>query len=180
MIKALLIGCGNIGAGYDLDSTTKVWSHAKAYVKTEGIALTVFDLDSEKAKAVADNYHVNFLADLADSSFKSFDIVSITTPTPTHFHFLSKALRANVAVIICEKPVVSTSQEADALEQLYQASESSVLVNYIRRFQPEYQKAKDKLLVLQQEQRLQSVVVKYKQGFLNNASHAIDLIEFFV
>ncbi|MBB1287116.1 Gfo/Idh/MocA family oxidoreductase [Flavisolibacter sp. BT320] len=176
MVKALLIGCGNIGAGYDLHQETKVWSHAKAYANTPGLQFTVVDTDAEKAREVAETYGARYLPELADISLRAFDIVSITTPTTTHFNYLSSALTENVPVIICEKPVVGNLEQTAQLESIYRQSSSKVLVNYIRRFQPAYQQL-NKMLLGTQEQIPRSIVIKYKRGFLNNASHAVDLLE---
>jgi hypothetical protein len=178
MIKALLVGCGNIGAGYDLNDSNKVWTHAKAYYLNENITLSVFDEDEAKAKEIARKYNAIVFSDLQNISFNQFDIVSITTPTTVHFSYLNRALNDGVPVVICEKPVVSSIVQVQSLEELYPKASTKVLVNYIRRFQPGYSKAKEKLLLLHKEQTLRNIVIKYKRGFLNNASHAIDLLEF--
>lgn len=179
MIKALLIGCGNIGAGYDLHDDSKVWTHAKAYSLLKEIEFAVFDEDRLKAKQIADKYSATHLESLQEEDFKRYDIISITTPTTTHFDYLQKLLNCNVPVVICEKPVVSSLGQVDALTQLYRASKSKVIVNYMRRFQEGYKIAKQKINALNQQQSLKNIIIKYQRGFLNNASHAIDLLEFF-
>lgn len=179
MIKALLIGCGNIGAGYDLSDDTKVWTHAKAYSHFNEIDLSVFDADSVKAQQVADKYAAKLLADLPKDDFAQYDIVSLTTPTTTHFDYLQNLIIQNVPVIICEKPVVSASNQVESLVEVYKSSKSKVLVNYVRRFQDGYKTAKQKLIELSRQQSLKNINIKYKRGFLNNASHGLDLLEFF-
>jgi predicted dehydrogenase len=179
MIKALLIGCGNIGAGYDLDDNSRVWTHARAYSRFKEIELSVFDENASKAKQIADIYRTNFLEYLNEEELEQYDIVSITTPTTTHFDYLQKLLNRKVPVVICEKPVVSFSDDVETLAELYKAGNSKVLVNYMRRFQEGYKIARQKLKALNQQQALKSIVIKYKRGFLNNASHAIDILEFF-
>lgn len=179
MIKALLIGCGNIGAGYDLDDDAKVWTHAKAYSLLEGIEFSVFDYDKIKAKQVADKYGAIHLENLQEDNLKRYDIVSITTPTTTHFYYLEKLLTQAVPVVICEKPIVNSTEQIELLLNLYKSGTSKVIVNYMRRFQEGYEKAKQRLKVLMQQQSLKGINVKYKRGFLNNASHAVDLLEYF-
>lgn len=179
MIKALLIGCGNIGAGYDLHDDTKVWTHAKAYSQFNEIELSVFDADIVKAKETAGKYAARHLEELPHEDFAQYDMVSLTTPTTTHFEYLQNLLSQNVPVIICEKPAVSSSDQVDPLIDLYKSSKSKVIVNYIRRFQDGYKTAKQKLNELCQQQSVESISIKYKRGFLNNASHALDLLEFF-
>lgn len=179
MIKALLIGCGNIGAGFDLNDDSKVWTHAKAYSLFKEIEFSVFDQDKLKAKQIADKYHAIHIECLQEDKFNQYDIISITTPTNTHFHYLEKLLDQNVPVVICEKPLVNSSDQVEVLAELYSARDSKVIVNYMRRFQEGYKVAKQKLKELNKQQILKSIIIKYKRGFLNNASHAIDILEFF-
>lgn len=42
MYKALILGCGNIGAFYDYD-TQEVVTHAKAFSEFDNIDVTVYD-----------------------------------------------------------------------------------------------------------------------------------------
>lgn len=178
MIKSLLIGCGNIGAGYDLKEDAKVWTHAKAYSVFKETQLSVFDVDLLKAKKIARKYNAILLEQLSEDDFSQFDIVSITTPTITHFNYLKTLLGLGIPVIICEKPVVSSLDHVDSLIELYNAGTSKVIINYMRRFQEGYGAAKQKLKEINQHQPLKSVIIKYKRGFLNNAGHAADLLEF--
>lgn len=178
MIKALLIGCGNIGAGYDLNEPSKVWTHAKAYSLRNDIELSVFDEDTKKAQEIANRYKATLVEGLYEKDYTQYQIISITTPTITHYNFLEKLIKANIPVIICEKPVVHENIRVEQLEQLYKSGRSKILVNYIRRFQQGYKEAKERILKCGEKQSLQSIVIKYKRGFLNNASHAIDLLEY--
>jgi hypothetical protein len=175
--KALLIGCGNIGAGYDLADPLKVWTHAKAYHKRH-IDFTVYDANGETAKKIADHYKADYLIDLNNDDIKDFNVVNITTPTSTHYEYLERLIQLKIPVLICEKPVVSTSEQAEMLRNLYANGSSKILVNYIRRFQPEYKEAKNRLKNVDRNDNPESIIIKYKRGFLNNASHAVDLLEF--
>jgi predicted dehydrogenase len=179
VIKALLIGCGNIGAGYDLNDTSKVWTHARAYSLRNEIELSVIDEDGAKARQIANRYKAVLVENLYDLDYSNYQIISITTPTTTHYKFLEKLIKAKVPVVICEKPVANETTQLEQLEQLYKSGQSKILVNYIRRFQPGYKEAKERILKCNENQSLQGIIIKYKRGFLNNASHAIDLLEYF-
>jgi predicted dehydrogenase len=177
-INALIIGCGDIGAGYDFDLEDMVWTHAKAYSSKSEIKLHLFDEDILKARFVADKYKAEVFESLSAEDYTAFDLLSITTPTVTHFHYLQQTI-GKVPVIICEKPVVSNSADAEQLHKLYEKGGSKVLVNYMRRFQPAYKDAKTMINEKRDREGLRQIIVKYKRGFLNNAGHAIDLLEFF-
>jgi predicted dehydrogenase len=178
VIKALLIGCGNIGAGYDLNDPSKVWTHARGYSLRNDIEFSIFDEDLIKARQVAERYKAIFLEKVKGQDFSKYHIISITTPTVTHYRFLEEIVKADVPVIICEKPVVSEIMQVGQLEHLYLSHHSRILVNYMRRFQPGFKEAKQRILKAPEIQSLRGIVVKYRRGFLNNASHAIDLLEY--
>jgi predicted dehydrogenase len=177
-LKALLIGCGNVGAGYDFNKPEIVWSHAKAYSLNDTIELTVTDIDAARANKVAAIYNVKVLHKPAKEEFKDFQLISIATPTTTHFEYLKNILSYSPAVIICEKPVVGFLKQADEILNIYKSAGSRVLVNYMRRFQPGYKMIKEKLKNEFDQVSLREIIIKYSRGFLNNASHAVDLLEF--
>jgi GR25 family glycosyltransferase involved in LPS biosynthesis len=178
VIKALLIGCGNIGAGYDFNDPSKVWTHAKAYSLRNDIELSIFDEDLAKAQQTAKKYNAILVESMHDQDYNKYEIISITTPTTTHYKFLEKVIESKVPVVICEKPIANEATQLEQLEQLYKSGHSKILINYIRRFQPGYKETKERILECSKGQSLQGVIIKYKRGFLNNASHAIDLLEY--
>jgi predicted dehydrogenase len=177
MTKVLLIGCGNIGALYDLNND-QVLTYARALSRKETIDVTVYDQQQQLQQQVAERYHFKTITDPLSIHFSTYDIVCIATPTTTHFAFLQKALNAQVPVIICEKPVTYNSEELSALETSYNEGNSRVLINYIRRFQPAYEELRNEVTRLQQREKITSVRINYKRGLINNASHALDLIRF--
>jgi predicted dehydrogenase len=178
MYKALLIGCGNIGAMYDWDNE-QVLTHAKAFSKIDEIEVDYFDINNQQSSMVAGRYNGNAIFDL-DKAFENelYDIISICTPTSSHYNLLYKALKRKTPVIICEKPISTNKNEIDELITLYGVSESKVLINYIRRFQLSYQKLKNIIAILQKSDELSSVSIRYQRGFINNCSHALDLLQF--
>jgi predicted dehydrogenase len=176
MFKALIVGCGNIGAMYDLHNK-RILTHAKGYSKNGNFSLSFYDADFSKAKAIAQKYNGVALQKLSKPILKSFDIISICTPTDLHFKLLKQALELNIKVIICEKPIAYDLKELSELNKSYSKSTSKVLVNYLRRFQPEYIKLKGRI-EQSKIQNLQNVIIKYKRGIINNASHALDTLEF--
>jgi len=178
MYKALLAGCGNIGAMYDWNNE-HVLTHAKAFYASGAIETSYFDIDQEQAARVADRYKGKMVADL-DSALQneSYDIFSICTPTSLHFELLQKGVQKKIPVVICEKPVSTELKELEALYDLYASSASKILINYIRRFQPAYQKLKDIIAGLTETEMLTNVSIRYQRGFINNCSHAFDLLQF--
>lgn len=174
-IEALVIGCGNIGAMYDLKSND-ILTHCKAISKNENFSLTVYDTDPIKSDLVSKFYKCRKLDDIEDIGF--YNLVSICTPTDTHFGLLNKLFGLNIPLIICEKPISNNNDELDFLRIEYSKSSTNVLVNYFRSFQPSFIDLRNEIKSIIENDKLVNVNVKYQRGFLNNCSHAINLLEF--
>lgn len=177
MYKALVVGCGNIGAGYDFDNE-QVLTHAKALSLNKKFSLTVYDTDRALASKVKEKYSCKAIEEIDLDSLSKFDCVSICSPTGTHYKYLSEAIDAKVKVIICEKPVSSNSDELPELVKMYNRGSSKIMVNYTRRFQPAYSEMKIVITDLLKEEKLTNISIRYQRGFINNCIHAADLIEF--
>ena len=177
MIKALVIGCGNMGALYDLH-TDAIVTHAIALALDPRFSLTVFDLNKELATEIALKYNVERIDEITSVSLSTFDCVSICTPTDTHVHYLNMAFAAGVKTILCEKPVSNKPEELRQITEAYHQSGARVLVNYTRRFQPAYAELKETVAYILKNETLTNLSVRYQRGFINNCSHAFDTIEF--
>ena len=176
MHKALIIGCGNIGALYDIDNNDSILTHAKAFHENEKMAFDVYDKNEELARKVAKKYDTKCLTSIEDKNLGQYDLISICTPTNTHYHFLKKLLLINTPVIICEKPISTDRDELNELKVLYANSSSKVIVNYIRRFHINFIELKKN--IKEAEDQLVQVTVNYSKGLINNASHIFDLLNF--
>lgn len=80
-----------------------------------------------------------------DALINSVDVVSIITPTVSHFKIAEKAIKASKHVFI-EKPIAQTDDEANTLVNL--AIDYKVLgqVGHVERFNPAYQSIKSTLI----------------------------------
>jgi predicted dehydrogenase len=177
--EALLIGCGNIGALYDFDDYLgKVLTHAKAYYLLRNkINLTITDLNLDLINKVSLKY--KFKSTLINEiDYSKYEIVSLTTPTDTHFNYLKTILQNNVPLVICEKPISLSKIELYELEELKKKSKSKIIVNYSRRFNTFYEELKDYFEENQAILKIKHINIRYCRGFLNNCSHALDLINF--
>ncbi|MEL6366181.1 MAG: Gfo/Idh/MocA family oxidoreductase [Pseudomonadota bacterium] len=102
-IRAGVMGAGVFG-GY----------HANKYAESERAVLTaVFDLDEERAKALADRHGCVATTDL-DVFFEQVDAVTVAAPAKAHGSLAASALAAGKHVLV-EKPIALDLAEADAL-----------------------------------------------------------------
>jgi predicted dehydrogenase len=177
--KALLIGCGNIGALYDID-LDNVQTHAKAYFLHHNFELSVYDQDINLAKRVSGIYNTVAISDIDCNLLKQFDCLSICSPTTTHFNYLKMAFEAKVPLVICEKPISNCREELDELAAIYLNCSTKVIVNYMRRFQPDFAILKDEISTHRKTEKLNHISIRYQRGFLNNCSHALDLLSFII
>lgn len=176
MTKALIIGCGNIGALYDFESDA-VGTYAKAFHRA-GVDFSVYDPDALVAQKVADRYRVAALKQWDECALDSYDIAVISSPTPTHYRYLTELLDCPPRLIICEKPVDTDPARLEEIVQHYAQAGARVMVNFHRRYLPRMAELGARLRNWQLEESCRTAVVTYQRGFHNNASHAMDLLGF--
>ncbi|MFH1691440.1 MAG: Gfo/Idh/MocA family oxidoreductase [Candidatus Omnitrophota bacterium] len=125
MIKQLKVGV--IGAG-------KLGTiHAKIYAQAEGIAfIGVCDLDKNKAQNCADLYKTTPFQDYKDLVAQT-DLLSIATPTNTHFEIAKYAITHKKHVLV-EKPITQDLQQARNLITLAKKHRVTLQVGHIERF----------------------------------------------
>jgi predicted dehydrogenase len=177
--KTLLIGCGNIGAMYDWD-TSDFTSYAKALHHDGSFDLDVYDTDETLAQKVAERYKANIITHINEFLLEKYSLVIIASPTSTHYSYLKQLLRIKTPLIICEKPVTDKLEQLDELKLIYNnnAAQSRVIVNYYRRFQPALINIKKTIEHTYAKNSCTSINVTYQRGLHNNGSHALDLIQF--
>lgn len=177
MFKSLIIGCGNIGALYDFDNN-QILTHAKAYFLHPDFQFSIFEPDTVLRQKISDRYRCPVLSEINVPILRGYDCISICSPTKTHAALLKQVFEAKVKVVICEKPLSNDLIDLKELAQVYAQSESKVIVNYIRRFQPAFKALKKEISVIKQKDKLIHIAIRYQRGFINNCSHAFDVIEY--
>lgn len=178
MYRALVIGCGNIGALYDIDNDD-ILTHVKAYhLHSSFSEVAVYDNNRTLAETVAAKYGCTILDEVSVQNIAGFDCVSICTPTASHVDYLKMVINSGARVVICEKPVSYDAGELARAEELYKTNTAKVLVNYMRRFQPCYKMLKNRIDEIKKSERITSISIRYQKGFVHNCSHAIDTLEY--
>ncbi|MFH0920125.1 MAG: Gfo/Idh/MocA family oxidoreductase [Fibrobacterota bacterium] len=174
--KAVVIGCGFIGARYS--DAPGVHSHAQAYSIHPSMELAgLCDLDPTVLKTATGHWKVNGSTDALELC-KSImpQVVSICTPDAAHFQTAKRiVVGVRPAVLIMEKPIAMTIAEAEELLGLAQQHGVNVLVNYSRRFSPAFQYLKNALQDGEYGKPLR-VFIRYGKGLFHNGTHAIDLL----
>ncbi len=180
MYTAVVIGCGRIGASFEMEpGRPKPASHAAAFKHNPRTQLlAVVDADEKLAKVAADYYRVPYYLS-ADECLKEMqpDLLSIATPPSTHEVLVKLSLKYNVKGIICEKPLADSEKSGKAILAAIQKSKATLVVNHQRRFFPLFQKLK-KDIAAGKFGRVQQVTSYYNNGLYNNGTHTIDALRF--
>ncbi|MFP4032659.1 MAG: Gfo/Idh/MocA family oxidoreductase, partial [Desulfococcaceae bacterium] len=116
--------------------------HAQKYARMSDVQLVgVADADPERAKTVAAEVETEPFTDYR-AFFGKVDAVSIAVPTPAHFEVSRDFLERDVDVLI-EKPMTTTVEEADALNEMADKHGRIVQVGHLERFNPAVVAVKD-------------------------------------
>jgi predicted dehydrogenase len=182
-LKVLIIGCGNIAGGFDMDrpeAADSPLTHAGGYVADGRFELSAcVEPDDSKREAFMRTWGIPLGFRSIDEVPKwqhRFDVISVCSPTERHPDDLEVCIETEPKVIFCEKPVtMSALRTAGVIKQCNEAK-VSLAVNYTRRWDPMISTLADGM----REGRwgtLRSVVGFYNKGLLNNGSHMLDLLQ---
>ena len=129
-LKIGVIGAGHLGK-YHINHLS---SHSDIYF------VGFFDSDAENAKAVEKKFSVKSFESI-DELIQEADAVHIVTPTTFHHEIAIKCLNENKDIFI-EKPITSTTAEAQEIIALGEVKKRIVQVGHIERFNPTINKLK--------------------------------------
>lgn len=133
-LKTAVIGVGHLGR----------W-HAQKHKMVDGVQLLgVCDLNLEQAEKVAKELGVNAYNDPKALIAEKVDAVTIAASTPAHYELVKFFLNNKVHVLV-EKPIASTSQQAEELCNLADKLGVKLQVGHVERFNPAFQSAREKV-----------------------------------
>ncbi len=132
-LRAAVIGVGSHGS-----------HHAEKYAALAGVDLIgVVDSDAERAREVARRTGAEAYGNYREV-LGSVDLVSVTTPAPSHFPIARDCLRAGVHTLV-EKPMAQTVAEAEALIAIAHEHHAVLQPGHVERFNPAVQGMRPKL-----------------------------------
>jgi predicted dehydrogenase len=179
ILKALIVGCGNVAGEYDLrGGKREVWTHAKAYQTTSGIDLAgVIDSSEQLAKNFAKAWRVPFSGTSLFAALREIkpDLVSICSPTNTHVPIIKTLCREGVRAILCEKPIAYDLRAAEQAVALCKKKGVLLAVNYQRNWDRQSNRLNEAIRAGKYG-RVELIRVLYSKGLVHNGSHFVSLL----
>jgi predicted dehydrogenase len=178
-LKALIVGCGRIGALADTPNSDVILTHAHALQRLPTLFKVIGFIDpAKKALATA----VKLWGGVGHESFESYfatgekpDVIVICSPDEFHLAHLKKGLEWSPKAIVVEKPL---SFQVNDLKDLNSSSGPQlppIAVNYTRRYMPIYQNFLQRLASQEFGSFLHGSGT-YSKGLFHSGSHLVNLI----
>jgi predicted dehydrogenase len=146
IMRAAVIGLGNIGFQFNLDPKRKgTWSHITAYERCNRTELVgAVEIDKEKVDLFQKNHkNIPVYTTIQELMQKSVpEIVSICTPTESHYTITEELLRYPVKGIFCEKSIALTIADANKIVNMCSKKKVVLAINHTRRWDDNYLYAK--------------------------------------
>lgn len=179
-ISVLIVGLGSIGMGYDEDDDTVgvARTHARAFAIHPSFRLVGgVDLDPGCRSRFRDAYAAPAFPSIGEAVRATApDVVVVATPTDLHRPHLEEILQvASPRIILCEKPLASSSADAEAMVTRCREAGVTLLVNYMRRVDPAVRWLADAVAAGRVRLPCRGVCW-YSKGLLHNGSHLFDVV----
>ena len=178
--KAVVVGCGRIGAFFDDPNSTDFLTHAKGYYVHPRTALSGFyDVDVRKAEAAATVWGGAAFGSLRGMMEEVRpDFVSVCVPDALHYEVLRRIAEFSPALVLAEKPVTNDVGLSREIADLYMRNSIACNVNYSRRFDPFLQNLREEWKCGKFGDLIKASGI-YGKGILHNGSHMVDFFRWF-
>ncbi|CAH2714982.1 Glucose--fructose oxidoreductase [Neobacillus rhizosphaerae] len=133
-LKVAVIGCGSIAK----------YRHLPEYHLNNQVELVaVCDIVAERAEEMAAQYGAKAFTDYKEViKLEGIDAISVCLPNYLHAPVSIAALNAGKHVL-CEKPMATSKEEAEAMIQAAKANDKKLMIAHNQRFVSSHQKAKE-------------------------------------
>lgn len=178
-LKAAVVGLGNTGFRFNLDPLREAtWSHTAAYERCARTGLAgAVEIDSGRMEAFKEHYRdvpvYRTVSELMENS--NPDIVSVCTPTDTHYAVLKDIVEHPVKAVFCEKPLAWDIASARRMVRLCKDKGVVLAVNHNRRWNSNYLYVK-KLIQNGAIGKVMAVNAFYPGEVFNIGTHLFDVL----
>jgi predicted dehydrogenase len=145
-VHCAIAGLGRIGVSLESDPLREKPASHMGAIDYNRTAQLVAGSDPDENKRIAFKSLLPDCAVYADTELMIEEIkphiLHIASITDSHIPILKMALSAGVPMVVCEKPLSNSLEEARDLLPLIDSSDSVVLVNHERRFSRDYREVR--------------------------------------
>lgn len=181
--RAVVIGCGKIGAEeWSYPKNIKPATHAAAYLQNPKVKLVgLCDIDSQKLRRAGRFFPGTPLYFSAEKMLEETkpDIVSVATHPDTHFELVKMAAGIGPKAIICEKPISDSLAKSESMVKICKSKGCLLFIGHLRHFDPLIKEWQEKVRNGSLGS-ISQVNCLYYNGFLNNGTHVIDILRWFL
>jgi predicted dehydrogenase len=182
MYSLTIVGGGAVSCGYDDPNDKNIITHIHGALKHPKINLnSIIEIDNQRREYISNKWgkHIPIYLNINDSLKKhKSDIFVIATPTDQHFININEILtKYSPKLLICEKPIVSSSKDLEKLYKLVNKHNTKIITNFPRRFDKSLNIFKEEISRSNQKYHFYGT---FNKGLIHNGCHMIDLIDMLV
>lgn len=174
-----LVGCGSIGSLLDeAGPPHAARTHAGAIARSHRAQLiAVCDQDPGRAATAATAWGVDSWFHAIEEMLDSVEVdaLSIATPPSVRLPVICAAIRRNIRILWCEKPLADSVEEALEIRRIVREHDIVFSVNFLRRWAPMMSDLRT-IIASGRFGSVDTVVGRYGKGLANNGSHMIDVL----
>lgn len=182
-LRAAIVGCGSIACGNDAEwlrsgGRTAPLTHAGAYrYNPNTVLVAAADVDRVRLEQFGRDWGVTALyTDYKEMMRREgLDILSVCAPSTLHARIIREASRHGLAAVFCEKPLAADPDEALAIIQACERSQTTLAVNYFRRWNATLEAWAGRL-ASGELGKIRRVNAYYTKGIVGNGTHVVDLL----
>lgn len=180
MKRALLIGCGGIGAAYDLHARAdSPLTHAGVFQKRKDIdCFACLDPDQARAEETARAYgfrHAYSDPQVLLQEDHNIDVVAICSPTGFHDEGIALAKACQAKWIVCEKPIAPDLKTSEQILADCADTNITLAINYFRLWDQNLIDLSQRIFA-GEFGKLQGAQGAFVKGILHNGGHLINLL----
>lgn len=182
--KALVVGLGQIGMGYDIDAdpAIRIATLARAFsVHPEYELVGGVDSDATRRELLRTRYALPAFADI-DAAIKEArpEVVAIAVPTSVHYQVFFQLMQlGKFKAILCEKPLAYNLAEATEMVGLASNAGIPLFTNYMRRCDSAVMEVRRRIASKEIAGPIKGICW-YSKGLFNNGSHFVNLFQYWL
>ena len=188
-IQNAIVGLGRIGSLLEDDKLReKPCTHAGAVDLNPDCFLAAgCDLDKKRRELFKIRWKCSNVYKSIDRMLQetSPDILHIATPPETHFEIVKTALKYDVPLSICEKPLAHNLEDAEQIADIHCSGRMTILTNHERRYSKDYIRTKGIIekktlgdLLSIYAKLYMEPEAKLKSTLLHDGTHLVDILNY--